>query len=54
MARLGYAGKLLKEFVDFARQNRMYWIVALILLLGLASFLVVSSQAMAPLLYTLF
>jgi hypothetical protein len=54
MARLGYAGKLFKEFVDFARQNRMYWIVALILLLGLASFLVVSGQAMAPLIYTLF
>ena len=54
MGRARYAGKLFREFVGFARENRAYWIVPLIVLLGLASFLVVSSQAVAPLIYTLF
>lgn len=54
MSRLGYSAKLLLEFVAFARANRVYWIVPLVLVLGFASFLVVASQSAAPLIYTLF
>jgi hypothetical protein len=51
---LRYSAKLLREFMGFARANRVYWIVPLILVLGLAGFLVVASQSAAPLIYTLF
>ena len=54
MRRLGSAGRLFREFVGFARAHRAYWIVPLILLLGFAALLVVSSQAISPLIYTLF
>lgn len=54
MARIGYAGKLLREFVGFARESKSYWIVPLAIVLGLAAFVVVVGQAAAPLLYTLF
>ena len=54
MARLGTRFKLLREFVAFARQSRMYWIVPLMLILGLMAFVVAVGQISAPLLYTLF
>ncbi len=46
--------KLLREFVGFAREHRTYWIIPLIVMLGIAGFLIVAGQAAAPLLYTLF
>jgi uncharacterized protein YdaL len=46
--------KLFREFVGFAREHRTYWIVPLIVMLGIAGFLIVAGQAAAPLLYTLF
>ena len=54
MGKLGYSGKLFKEFWDFAKQNKVYWIVPLGLLLGLVALLVATSQASAPFIYTLF
>jgi hypothetical protein len=54
MSRFGYSFRLLGEFVRFARENKAYWIVPLILVLGLAALLVVTGQSAAPLLYTLF
>ncbi len=45
---------LFREFVGFARHHRAYWIVPLIVMLGIAGFLIVAGQAAAPLLYTLF
>ncbi len=54
MARSSYGVKLLREFVQFARENRMYWIVPLVVFLGLAAAVVVVGQAAAPLIYTLF
>jgi hypothetical protein len=54
MGRIGYLGSLLREFVDFARHNKVYWIVPLVLVLGLVVLLVVTSQATAPFIYTLF
>jgi hypothetical protein len=54
MSKLGYSFRLFGEFVRFARENKAYWIVPLILVLGLAAFVVVAGQSAAPLLYTLF
>ena len=54
MRRLGYVGSLLGEIVQFARQNKVYWIVPLVLVLELVILLVVTSQATAPFIYTLF
>ena len=54
MRRLGYLGSLLGEILQFARQNKVYWIVPFILVLGLVVLLVVTSQATAPFIYPLF
>jgi hypothetical protein len=54
MKKLRYAGSLLGEFWSFARQNKVYWIVPLVLILALVLALVVTSQAAAPFIYTLF
>jgi hypothetical protein len=54
MRRLGYLGTLLGEIFQFARQNKVYWIVPFILILGLVVLLVVTSQGAAPFIYTLF
>jgi Family of unknown function (DUF5989) len=54
MGKVGYVGSLLRELVEFARQNKVYWIVPFVLVLGLVVLLVVTSQATAPFIYTLF
>lgn len=54
MGRTGYSVKLFREFMRFARENRAYWLIPLILMLALAGMLIVAGQSAAPLLYTLF
>jgi hypothetical protein len=54
LSRFSYSFKLLAEFVRFAREHKAYWIVPLVLFLGLAALVVVGGQSAAPLLYTLF
>ena len=54
MGKSGYVGTLFKEIFQFARQNKVYWIVPFVLILGLVVLLVVTSQATAPFIYTLF
>jgi hypothetical protein len=54
MRKLSYVGSFFGEIVQFARQNKVYWIVPLVLILGLVILLVVTSQATAPFIYTLF
>ena len=54
MRKARYIGSFLGEIVQFARQNKVYWIVPLVLILGLVILLVVTSQATAPFIYTLF
>lgn len=54
MRRLGYIGSLLGEIFQFAKQNKIYWIVPFVLVLGLVVLLVVTSQGAAPFIYTLF
>ena len=53
-ARISDSFKILSDFVAFARQNRVYWIVPLVVMLGLAGILIVAGQAAAPLIYALF
>jgi hypothetical protein len=54
MSRLADGIKLFREFVKFAREKRTYWIIPLVLFLGLVALVVVTSQIAAPFLYTLF
>jgi hypothetical protein len=54
MRKARYIGSFLGEIVEFAKQNKIYWIVPLVLILGLVILLVVTSQATAPFIYTLF
>ncbi len=54
MSKLSYAGSLLRDVWEFARHNKVYWIVPLVLVLALVVLLVVTSQATAPFIYTLF
>jgi hypothetical protein len=54
MAKIGYVGTLLRDVVQFARQNKVYWIVPMVLVLALLVLLVVTSQTAAPFIYTLF
>jgi hypothetical protein len=54
MGKLRYVGSFLGEIVQFARQNKVYWIVPFVLILGLVILLVVTSQAASPFIYTLF
>jgi hypothetical protein len=54
MRRFGYLGSLFGEILQFAKQNKVYWIVPFILVLGLVVLLVVTSQTAAPFIYTLF
>lgn len=53
-SKLRYSTRLFREFVGFARQNKAYWIVPLLLVLGVVATVVVVGQAAAPLIYTLF
>ena len=54
MGRISYVGRLLKEFLLFARENKAYWIVPLVLVLLLLIVLVVAGQTATPFMYTLF
>jgi hypothetical protein len=54
MGRLRYAWRLLGELWAFARANRVWWILPLVLALGLLALVVAASQTAAPFIYTLF
>ncbi len=54
MGKLKGSVKLSRELVDFARQNRIYWIVPLVVVLLLTGLVILGGKAAAPLLYTLF
>jgi hypothetical protein len=54
MARIGQSAKLLREFWRFAVANKVYWLIPLMLVLGIAALVVVASQGASPLIYTLF
>ncbi len=54
MGKFGYVGKLGKELFDFAKEEKVYWIAPLVLMLLVLSFVIVASQSSAPFVYTLF
>lgn len=54
MAKLRHAAKMFREISRFAVANKSYWLIPLILVLGIAAIVVVASQGAAPLIYTLF
>ncbi len=54
MRRFRYLGSMFGEILQFARQNKVYWIVPFVLILALVVLLVVTSQTAAPFIYTLF
>jgi len=54
MRKLRYIGSFFGEIVQFARQNKVYWLVPFVLILALVVVLVVTSQGVAPFIYTLF
>ncbi len=54
MGKLTYSTKLFREFIDFAKANKVYWIVPLLLVLALAALIAVAGQGSAPFIYTLF
>ena len=54
MGKLGFSIRLLRELFLFAKKEKIYWIVPLILLLLIMTVLIVTSQAVAPFIYTLF
>lgn len=53
MGRLRYAGTLLGHLVRFASENKVYWIVPLLLVLALLALVVFTGQASTPFIYTL-
>ena len=54
MRAVRYLGRLGREFVDFAWQNKAWWIVPLVLMLLLLGVVVVSGSSVMPFIYTLF
>ena len=49
-----HLGNLLKEFFEFAWQNKAWWIIPIILMLLLLMVFIVTGTSVAPFIYTLF
>ena len=49
-------GDFLKEFLNFLKERKKYWLLPIIIVLGLFGVLIVLSQgsAVAPFIYTIF
>ncbi len=54
MNKVRRLGNLLAEVWGFARANKAWWIVPLVAVLLVIAALIVSGQAFAPFIYTLF
>lgn len=54
MKMLKYLGRLLKEFGEFAWQNKAWWILPIVVILLLLSALILAGTSAAPFIYTLF
>lgn len=48
--------RVLREFLEFLRQEKKFWLIPIVIILGLCGLLLVSAQgsAVAPFIYTLF
>ena len=54
MKTLKYLARLLKEFAQFAWQNKAWWILPIVLVLLILSALIFATSSAAPFIYTLF
>ena len=54
MRFLRHLGRLLRDFLGFAWQNKVWWIVPMVLVLLLMALLIVTGQVAAPFIYPLF
>jgi hypothetical protein len=54
MRKLGYIGTLFRDFFGFARKNKAYWIIPMIVVFAMTAAFIVASQTDAPFIYTLF
>jgi hypothetical protein len=54
MSKLRHAGTLFRELLLFAREHKAWWIVPLVVVLGLIVLLIAVGQTSAPFIYTLF
>ena len=54
MRALKYFGRLLREFGEFAWQNKAWWIIPIVLVLLLLTVFIVTGSSVAPFIYTLF
>ena len=54
MKKFRFIGQLMGELFEFAKKEKVYWIVPLVAMLLLLSILMVASQGAAPFIYTLF
>ena len=54
MGKLKHTGGLLGEFWGFAMQNKVYWIIPLILVFLFVAFVVIAGQGSMPFIYALF
>lgn len=48
--------KLVKEFLEYIKQNKKLWLIPILIILGLVGLAVIisQSQALAPFIYSLF
>jgi hypothetical protein len=54
MGKLGFLGRLFSELFQFARKEKIYWLLPLVIVLLLVALFIVTSQVVAPFIYTLF
>ncbi len=54
MRRLRYLGTLIGHVWGFAAENKAWWMVPLLVVLGLLAAVIVAGQASTPFIYTLF
>lgn len=54
MRFLAYLGRLIGEFFHYAWQNKVWWMVPVVLVLLLLALLIVTGPAVASLIYPLF
>ena len=54
MRALRYLGRLIREFFEFAWQNKAWWIIPVVLVLFLLAVFIFTGSSVAPFIYTLF
>jgi hypothetical protein len=54
VGKLAYSGRLFRQLVGYAMDKKAYWIIPLMILFALLSFVVMSSHTVVPALYAIF